>query len=112
VSDGGNSRVQVFTSDGTYLRQWHVALSTPDNTGLNIAVDANDNVYVGSNLDKEIYRFTSTGALVTQWQPSDVTFGGSFCLAVDASGNVYVTVNDRVRVFSPLGVFVREWGAN
>ena len=104
VSDGHNNRVQVFTSGGTYLRQWHVP---PTNHDLNIAVDASDNVYVGDNQDFVVYRYTSTGTLVTQWA---VGAGGGICLAVDASGNVYVTANNGVQVFSPSGVLLRGWG--
>src|SRR5262245_5841682 len=40
VVDGDNGRVQVFTSGGTFIRMW-------PSSGPNIAVDANDNVYVG-----------------------------------------------------------------
>lgn len=108
VSDGGNSRVQVFTSGGTYLRQWHVPLTTTDQ-GLNIAVDASDNVYVGANYSADVYRYTSTGTLVTQWIAGEGPGVGSICLAVDASGSVYATAGYRVRVFSPWGVLVREW---
>src|SRR5262245_25435245 len=50
-----DSRVQVFTSDGAFLRAWPCP-------GKNIAVDAQDNVYVSSDL--HIRRFTSSGALV------------------------------------------------
>lgn len=109
VSDGGNSRVQVFTSGGTYLRQWHVPLTTTG-WGLNIAVDASDNVYLGHNYSGHVYRYTSTGTLVTQWQAGDAGGIGSLCLAVDASGNVYVTAGHRVRVFLSSGVLIREWG--
>ena len=104
VSDGHNNRVQVFTSGGTYIRQWHVP---PSNHDLNIAVDASDNVYVGDNQDAVVYRYTSTGTLVTQWA---VGAGGGICLAVDAYGNVYVTANNGVQVFSPSGVLLRGWG--
>lgn len=50
VSDGDNSRVQVFTSSGSYLRQWSVpALDQgSQRQALNIAVDTNDNVYVAA----------------------------------------------------------------
>ena len=108
VSDDSNGGVAVYTRDGTYLRGWGVPYQS-DKGVPNIAVDANDNVYVVSTADREVYRFTSTGVLVTQWQ---VDLGSSACLTVDASGNVYVTNHDRVSVFTPSGVLVREWGAS
>ena len=66
VSDGDNSRVQVFSSNGSYLRQWIVPAVTPgsQHQALNIAVDANENVYVAATSDMMVYRYTSTGALV------------------------------------------------
>lgn len=119
VSDGDNSSVQVFTSSGAYLRSWAV----PDWTvgqALNIAVDANDNVYVASLSNHLIIKYTSTGIPVTQWGgygPGPGQFGGLdtdfFSLAVDGAGNVYVADrgNNRIQVFTPLGAYVREWGA-
>lgn len=101
------------------LRMWDV----PDWTlgqVLNIAVDANDNVYVASLSNHLIIRYTSTGIPVTQWGgygSGPGQCGGLdtdlFSLAVDGTGYVYVADrgNNRVQVFTPLGAYVREWSA-
>jgi len=102
VTDENNRRVEVFASDGTYLRQWFM----PGN-GLNIAVDTNDNVYVADWIGQVIYRFTSGGTLVTQWSVSS-----SPALAVDASGNVYVNTAPGVQEFSPSGSLIRQWSVD
>jgi tripartite motif-containing protein 71 len=114
VSDGEGHRVQVFSNGGSYLRQWSTPGFAP-----NIAVDANDNVYV-TGPDFNVIKYTSTGILVTQWGgfgSGPGQFGSDeisyFCPAVDAEGNVYVADrgNNRVEVFTPLGAYVREWPA-
>jgi sugar lactone lactonase YvrE len=98
VVDETFNRISVFTSTGTFLRQW----STPTSC-FNIAVDASDNVYVtGAGT---IYKYTSNGALVTQWTaPGGLGIG----LAVDGAGNVYVYEAGGLSVFTASGVFVRQ----
>ena len=102
VVDG--SRVQVFTSGGTFLSMWSAF-------GPNIAVDANDNVFVGeqgvqaNNFVSRIHKFSSTGTLLTEWIVT-----ASANLAVDGSGNVYVpSQNNRLVVYNNSGVYLREW---
>jgi tripartite motif-containing protein 71 len=101
VVDNDNRRVSVFTRSGSYLRQW----SLPENANsASIAVDADDNVFVSDATIGGIYKFTSTGTLVTQWG------GASGGLAVDGSGNVYVGSGERIVVFTGSGAHIREWG--
>jgi len=112
VSDGDNLRVQVFSPNGTYLRQWALPPGEAGQDilgGQNIAVDANDNVYVGDGNKEKIHRYTSTGALLAEWDSP-----GGISLAVDASGDVYVTdrVNNRVVVYNNFGVYLRQLGSS
>jgi len=101
VTDGDNGRVQVFTSAGSYLRQWPMPPGR-----FNIAVDANDNVYL-TGTGSAIWKFTGTGIFVAQW---DVE-GGPRSLAVDVLGNVYVSGGslNTIREFTSSGAFLREW---
>lgn len=97
VVDESFNRISVFTSTGTFLRQW----STPTSC-FNIAVDASDNVYVISPHTGMIYKYTNNGALVTQWA------AGGFGLAVDGAGNVYVYEAGGLTVFTASGAYVRQ----
>jgi len=101
IVDGDNLRVQVFSSGGSFLRMWPAV-------GANIAVDASDNVYVGA-FQNMIRKFTRTGTLLTEWDTGSLFFS----LAVDGSGSVYVAdyTNNRVKVFTDSGVYLREWGS-
>jgi len=99
VADGDNERVEVFTSEGSFLRMWSVWASS-------VAVDASDNVYVGGG--GWIRKFTSTGTLLTEWVA--VHF---YNHAVDGLGNVYVAdyMDHRIVVYTNSGVFLRQWGS-
>jgi DNA-binding beta-propeller fold protein YncE len=121
VVDGDNHRISVFAPSGTFLRQWSTPCG-PDTTVVcaqtsSIAVDAYDNVYVGSQGAGAIYQYTSNGALVTQWPASSPIHPGAltFGLLVDGAGNVYATIQTlnigRVRVFTASGAFISEWPA-
>ena len=69
VADSRNDRVQVFASDGTFIRKWG---STGQGSGQfwlpsGIAVDSQGNVYVADCGNDRIQKFTSDGALVAIW---------------------------------------------
>ncbi len=79
-----------------------------------LAVDASGNVYVISG--ESVKKFTSSGVLITQWGSvgsGPGQFLGSSGIAVDSSGNAYVTdiYNYRVEKFTNTGVFITEWGS-
>jgi hypothetical protein len=109
VVDGAYSdnRVQVFTPDGIFLRKWSIGSGTAQN----IAVDASDNVYVGDRVRQTIFRYTSTGTLITSWPgPNNDNF---FSIGVDLAGNVYAAdnINNRIVVYSNTGTILRTWGS-
>jgi DNA-binding beta-propeller fold protein YncE len=63
-------------------------------------------VYVADSGNNRIQKFDSDGNFMTKWGSSgsgDGEFSGPDGIAVDTSGNVYVSDfrNDRVQVFSP-----------
>jgi sugar lactone lactonase YvrE len=100
VGDGGNNRIQVFDTAGTFERAWgkDVAASGPGNTGTGFEV------------------CNPTNGDVCQTGSSTTAKGGEMHtpegVATDGSGNVYVAdaLNDRVQVFSSTGTFIRAWG--
>jgi sugar lactone lactonase YvrE len=74
------------------------------------------NLFV-ADLDRDkYYEFTAAGALVRQvgsFGSGNGQFQSPSDIAVDASGNVYVTdpPTDRIQVFGPTGTFLRSWSA-
>jgi len=107
VSDVGYVRTVVFQTDGTYVRQWPTQ-------GNSLAIDAAGHVFEVSE-GGVVSKYTSTGTELTHWGTygsGPGQFDSPLGIAVDASGNVYVTdtYNHRVQVFSNDGAFVTQWG--
>jgi DNA-binding beta-propeller fold protein YncE len=105
----GNSRIQKFTSTGTFIMKWG---SKGSGNGqfigpYGIDVDSTGNVYVADWGNNRVQKFTSTGTFVTKWGSSgsgDGQFNKPHGVAVDSDGNVYVADlgNYRVQKFAPL----------
>jgi sugar lactone lactonase YvrE len=113
-------RIQVFTTDGEYLRGW----TTPDSTngkpsGLAMANDGN--LLVADTHYFRMLVYTLEGKLL-----DDRTIGGvnghghgefnfvTDCLQ-DRDGNYYISEYgeyDRVQKFTPGGKFIMQWGSH
>ena len=111
VSNHCNHRIEVFRTDGTFVKQFGVGhLSNPWGVTVN-----NKQVYVADGGNCRISIFTLEGQLIR-------TIGSEGCdpgqfnwptaLAISPDGDMYITDynNHRVQVFSPDGVFQREFG--
>jgi sugar lactone lactonase YvrE len=118
ATDGGNDRIQKFTSDGTFITKWGSRgkgdgeFSDPDG----IAVDSQNNVYVVDHNNHRIQKFTSDGTFITKWGSSGSVEGefiwpGS--IAADSQNNVYVAdySNNRIQKFTADGEFITTWGS-
>jgi len=109
VADKGNSRVEQFTGNGTYVSQF----STPSSQALAIA--GNGNVYVTDNLNSHIEEFTSSGTYMSQFGSlgtGDGQFYNPEALAIAGNGNIYVldTLSDRVEEFTSSGTYMSQFG--
>ena len=124
-SVGGNSRIQKFSPTGVPLAQWGMFGSGPGqfNTPVGIAVDQQGDIYVADVGNHRIQKLSSLGQPVTQWHTVGSGTGESteigYDLALDASGNVYVSEphpfsdgNDRIQKFSPAGELLATWGGS
>jgi sugar lactone lactonase YvrE len=111
VSDSGNGRVQVFTPQGRFIRQFGSYGSGKGQFFFpaGLAVDDSGNVYVADDQSRTLAKFSPTGTVI--WQiggsaSSDQDLLGHQQLAsIDAHGRL-VTVNDdqgRVLYLDPSG---------
>lgn len=103
VADGGNNRIQVFSSGGSFVRKFNVFFNPMD-----VAVDGS-HAYV--LMSSGVQKYTHTGTLVTQWSvqttiSSEISLnaatGTIFVSEVDASKN-YATV---IREYSNTGALL------
>jgi len=113
-------RIQVFTTDGRYLRGWRTPESTNGKpTGLSF--DRQGNLMVADTHYFRILFYTPQGQLL-----EDQTIGGKYGFgpgeftlvtdcAQDSQGNYYVSEYgeyDRIQKFSPQRKFLFQWGGH
>ena len=118
VTDCFNHRVQIFNSDGKYLRSFG---RQGDKEGefkypKGIAFHNSGNIFVADNSNHRIQIFSGVGEY-------GGTFGGNgsldnqlynpCCLSVDSDGNIIVADagNKLIKIFSPDGKFLMKIGA-
>ena len=116
VADYGNLRIQKFDADGSNPQIW---VSIGVDVG-SIAIDSQDNVYVGSTYGNWVRKYNSGASLVTQWGGAG-TGPGQFSapggIAIDSLDNVYTIesgygTNNRVQKFTSDGTFITQWGSD
>jgi sugar lactone lactonase YvrE len=132
VADWGDDTIRKVTAEGvvTTVAGWANGCGSSDGTGsittgspaffcepMGIAVDASGNLYVADTGNSTIRKITSEGVVTTlagepgSYDSTDGTgsaarFWDPIGIAVDASGNLYVTdkYNDTIRKITPEGV--------
>jgi DNA-binding beta-propeller fold protein YncE len=106
VADSGNSRIQKFTTTGTFITKWGTLGSGNGQFDwpIGVAVDSSGNVYVSDLHNNRIQKFTSDGTFITKLG-TEGSGNGQFSypngVALDSSGRVYVADdhNYRIQVF-------------
>ena len=130
VADTLNNRVQVYNSDGDFVRVWGTFCNTdtlgdcvdPQGNGEfngpeGIVVDSdNERVFVSDTLNNRIQVFDLAGSFISAWGESGGEEGQlnlPLGLDVDGEGLLYVAdlLNHRIQVFEADGEFVRTWGS-
>ncbi|MBI3638691.1 MAG: hypothetical protein HY223_00055 [Thaumarchaeota archaeon] len=130
VADANNDRTEVFDSTGTFESTFGTFGISPDAPiplppPAGIAVNDLGDIYVADSGSNIIDKFNTTGIFTSKFgsfgfDPDgpgshlapDGTFNTPTNIADDSLGNTYVTdsKNNRIEVFSPSGVFVRQFG--
>ncbi|HNR34936.1 MAG TPA: 6-bladed beta-propeller, partial [Candidatus Hydrogenedentes bacterium] len=69
VADMFNDRIQVFTTEGVFIRRWGERGSQPGQfmSPAAVAVDASGNIYVADTYNYRIQKFDSNGAYLAHW---------------------------------------------
>jgi len=109
VSDTLNNRIQVFDSEGNYLRQWNVA-----GQPLGITVSGDGEVFVVDTPNNRVQVFDECGLYLRQWG-LEGSGNGEFAwprdIVISNNGNAYITDygNNRVQVFGLAGNYLFQW---
>lgn len=112
VGDQENHRLQVFTPEGAFVRQWgdekfqHIH---------DVGIDRESGeLYVGDLELHTLRKFSSTGELLAEYggrgsEPGQ--FIGAWGISTDSHGDVYIadSGNRRIQKFDPNGAFLKEW---
>jgi sugar lactone lactonase YvrE len=114
------ARIQVFTTDGRFLRGWRTPISEVGRpTGMSMGIDGN--LLVADTHYHRILVYTPEGELLPERTIGGTNGSGpgefSFVNDVvqDSQGNYYTVethLQDRVQKFSPDGQFIKQWGSS
>lgn len=111
VVDSNNSRVEIFTENGTYVSSFGSNLLTDPES---VAVDSSGNAYVVDDIANAVFEFNAAGTLVNTFgnsgtgklsQPIDIIMTAGGNLLVDDMGN------NRVVEFTTAGAYVTSFGS-
>ena len=117
VTDFGNHRVQIFSSDGNYLRSFgrQGSKNGEFNYPRGIASHKNGNIFVVDNRNARILIFSGEGEYVSSFGGEgslDSQLSNPCGLSVDNNGNIIVADagNKLIKIFSPDGKFLMKIG--
>ncbi|XP_019616559.1 PREDICTED: E3 ubiquitin-protein ligase TRIM71-like [Branchiostoma belcheri] len=113
IADQGNIRIQVFTMDGDYIREFTTTLPTGEKLRPeDVAVDRNGNLWVVG--DRHVVQYSREGTCLATIDLPHVGYLGGITVAM-ATEQVIVTQragqNGRLRVFNQDGSEVGTYGS-
>ena len=114
---GENDRVQVFSPEGKWLRQWGGHGYEPGQfvRPRALAIDDRDRIYVADSVANRIQVFDTQGKLLDSWGKRGAGLGElayPYDVAIGPDGSVFVCEygNHRVQKFKPDGTPLGVWG--
>ena len=117
VTEWGNDRVSVFSSDGTHLRSFGGVGPAPGEFEYpsGIAFDNNGNIIVADYLNNRVQVFSGNGEFLSKFGDkgnSDHQLEVPLGLSVTSNGDIIVADkgNKFIKIFSPRGQFKRKFG--
>lgn len=117
VADTYNHRIQEFTSQGAFVKQWGAKGSAPGqfNGPAGVALDGANNLFVVEWGGNRVQKFDAAGTPVGQWGgegSGNGQFNAPHGIALDPQGMVYVadTLNHRIQKFDGQGHYLGQWG--
>jgi len=117
VTDNGNNRLQIFSSDGTYLRSFGTKGNKQGNFNFpyGVAFDEKGNIVVVDSSNHRVQVFSEQGEFLSQFGEQgslDHQFKHPHGLSFDREGNVIVADrnNKLIKVFSNTAQFTRKIG--
>jgi tripartite motif-containing protein 71 len=92
VADIGNSRIQVFDSEGQFLLKWGGEGMGDGQfyAAVGIAVSAEGDVYVADSVRGDVQRFDSQGQFLDKWSIPVGEGPSTMAPEVDAEGYIYI----------------------
>ena len=117
VTETGNNRIQIFSSDGTLLRSFGTKGNKQGefNFPCGIAFDKNGNIIVADSCNHRVQCFSEQGGHLNTFSSEgslDHQLNFPHGLSFDSDGNVIVADknNKLIKIFNPNGKFLRKIG--
>ena len=114
---GENDRIQVFSPEGTWLRQWGGHGSDPGQfiKPRALTIDDRDRLYVADSCNHRIQVFDTSGKLLYLWGergsgPGQMAYPYDLAIGPDRCLYVCEYANDRVQKFTLDGKPLGTWG--
>ena len=119
VADRYQGQIEIFTSDGDYVKTWGPYIPGGVNGELDeptdIAFDSDGYVYIVDNDEERVVKLDPTGNYIGQFGNDGAVadrLSNPWGIAIDSMNNIYVTDfnNFRIQKYSPNLVLIDTWG--